>query len=132
MRDEFYKRHQTFGRRLWDSVPGIHFVKTLWGFVWKAIALCFAVAYLTLYCMAVAQVSRVVQRVRIRHSSRSAYRREKGGEFRQAGYQQRGSLIRPGGSLNSDDLRRRLNELRSTDPGGPGRRAPNRGGQHGQ
>lgn len=56
----------------------------------------------------------------------------KGGGFRQAGYQQKGSLIRPGGSLNSDDLRRRLDELRSTDPGGPGRRALNRGGQHGQ
>lgn len=55
-----------------------------------------------------------------------------GGVFRQEGLKAKGSLIRPGGSLNSDDLRRRLDELRSNDPGGPGRRALNRGGQHGQ
>lgn len=40
--------------------------------------------------------------------------RMKGGEFRQAGYERRGSLIRPGGLLSSDDLRRRLDELRTT------------------
>lgn len=55
-----------------------------------------------------------------------------GGEFRQTGYRQKGSLIRPGGSLSSGDLHRRLDELRSTDPGGPGRRSLNKGGQHGQ
>ena len=49
----------------------------------------------------------------------------KGGGFRQTGYQQKDSLIRPGGSLSSGDIRRRLDELRSTDPGKPGRRALN-------
>ena len=56
----------------------------------------------------------------------------KGGEFRHTGYRQKGFFIRPGGSLSSDDLRRRLDELRSNDPGGPGRRSRNKGGQHGQ
>lgn len=55
-----------------------------------------------------------------------------GGVFRQKGSEVKGSLIRPGGSLSTDDLRRRLNELRSNDPGGPGHRSLNKGGQHGQ
>ena len=37
----------------------------------------------------------------------------KGGE-RNAGSRRKGFLIRPGGSLNSDDLRRRLYELRTS------------------
>ena len=37
----------------------------------------------------------------------------KGGE-RNVGSNKKGFLIRPGGSLNSDDLRRRLDELRTS------------------
>lgn len=52
------------------------------------------------------------------------------GEEWQRGNQQRGSLIRSGGSLNSDDLRHRLNELRSSKSGGPERRTPKTGGHY--
>ena len=52
------------------------------------------------------------------------------GEEWQKGNQQRGSLIRFGGSLNSDDLRHRLNELRSSKSGGPERRTPKTGGHY--
>ena len=52
------------------------------------------------------------------------------GEEWQRGNQQRGSLIRFGGSLNSDDLRHRLNELRSSKSGGPERRTPKTGGHY--
>lgn len=48
----------------------------------------------------------------------------------QRGNPQRGSLIRFGGSLNSDDLRHRLNELRSSKSGGPERRTPKTGGHY--
>ena len=56
----------------------------------------------------------------------------KGGEFWQTGFEVKGSLIRPGGSLSSDDLRRRLNELRSTKSGGPVRRSLNGESQYGK
>ncbi len=84
------------------------------------------------YPIALAQVARAVRVARAGDKTDDTPKKWRGGEFRQAGYQQKGSLIRPGGSLNSDDLRRRLDELRSTDPGGPGHRALNRGGQNGQ
>jgi len=58
--------------------------------------------------------------------------RLKGGETRQTGSGRKGSLIRPGGSLSSDDLRRRLYELRTSKTERMNRRAPNVGGQNGK
>lgn len=57
--------------------------------------------------------------------------RLKGGEARQ-GSERKGSLVRPGGSLNSDDLRRRLYELRTAKSERKTRRAPIEGGQNGE
>ena len=53
----------------------------------------------------------------------------KGGEYRSS--YSKGFLIRPGGSLSSDDLRRRLNELRTPHKRRK-RRTPKIGGQNGK
>ena len=70
-------------------------------------------------------IGRAVEAARSHDQIDEPFLTVKGGGFRQAGYEQEGSLIRPGGSLSSDDMRHRLDELRSTDPGGPGRRSLN-------
>ena len=56
----------------------------------------------------------------------------RGGEVRQAGYQGKISETRHGASTRSDDLRRRLNELRSVRTGHPAHRPQKRGGQYGK
>ncbi len=56
----------------------------------------------------------------------------KGGEFRQAGDQRRGSTARLAEPKSGDDLRHRLDELRSTRTGIPARRSRNLGGQYGK
>ena len=58
--------------------------------------------------------------------------RMKGGKARQAGFERKGSLVRPGGPLSSDDLRRRLYELRTPKTERMNRRTPNVGGQNGK
>ncbi len=58
--------------------------------------------------------------------------RLKGGEARQKGSERKGSLVRPGGPLSSDDLRRRLYELRSLKSERKIQRAPIEGGQNGE
>jgi hypothetical protein len=82
-----------------------------------------------MYPAAVDIVLRHIHRTERSMNSRSNSARLKGEEW-QRGNQQRGSLIRSGGSLNSDDLRHRLNELRSSKSGGPERRAPKTGGHY--
>lgn len=57
--------------------------------------------------------------------------RRKGGEARQKGSERKDSLVRPGGPLSSDDLRRRLYELRALKQERKHQRTPKRGGQHG-
>lgn len=57
--------------------------------------------------------------------------RLEGGEARQ-GSERKGSLVRPGGPLSSDDLRRRLYELRSLKSERTIRRAPIEGVQNGE
>lgn len=57
--------------------------------------------------------------------------RLKGGEARQ-GSERKGSLVRPGGPLSSDDLRRRLYELRGRKPKGMASLTRNVGGQNGE
>ena len=56
----------------------------------------------------------------------------RGGEVRQAGYQEKISATRYGASTRSDDLRRRLNELRSMRTGNPAHRPQHLGGQYGR
>ena len=56
----------------------------------------------------------------------------KGGEVRQAGYHKKISATRYGASTRSDDLRRRLNELRSMRTGNPAHRPQQLGGQYGR
>ena len=56
----------------------------------------------------------------------------RGGEVRQAGYQEKISATRYGASTRSDDLRRRLNELRSMRTGNPAHRPQNLGSQYGK
>lgn len=56
----------------------------------------------------------------------------RGGEVRQAGYQEKISAARYGASTRSDDLRRRLNELRSMRTGNPAHRPQHLGGQYGK
>ena len=56
----------------------------------------------------------------------------RGGEVRQAGYQRQISAARYGESTRSDDLRRRLNELRSVRTGDPAHRPRKHGGQYGK
>ena len=58
--------------------------------------------------------------------------RLKGGEARQKGSERKGSLVRPGRPLSSDDLRRRLYELRERKPNGTANLTRNRGGQNGE
>lgn len=58
--------------------------------------------------------------------------RLKGGEARQKGSERKGSLVRPGGPLSSDDLRRRLYELREGKPTGMASLTQNVGGQNGE
>lgn len=58
--------------------------------------------------------------------------RLKGGEARQKGSGRKGSLVRPGGPLSSDDLRRRLYELRAVKTERMNQRTPNVGGQNGE
>jgi len=58
--------------------------------------------------------------------------RLKGGEARQKGSERKGSLVRPGGPLCSDDLRRRLYELRTPNHERKDRRALKRGGRNGE
>lgn len=58
--------------------------------------------------------------------------RLKGGEFRQEGSERKGSLVRPGGPLSSDDLRRRLYELREMKPTKRVSLTRNVGGQYGK
>ena len=58
--------------------------------------------------------------------------RLKGGEARQTGFGRKGSLVRSGGPLSSDDLRRRLYELRTPKTERMNRRTPNVGGQNGK
>ena len=59
-------------------------------------------------------------------------RQIRGGEVRQAGYQRQISATRVGESTRSDDLRRRLNELRSVRTGNPAHRPRKHGGQYGK
>lgn len=59
-------------------------------------------------------------------------RRIKGGEVRQAGYDKMISATRESASTRSDDIRRRLNELRSVRTGHPAHRPQKRGGQYGK
>lgn len=82
-----------------------------------------------MYPAAVDIVLRHIHRTERSMNSRSNSAQLKGEEW-QKGNQQRGSLIRSGGSLNSDDLRHRLNELRSSKSGGPERRTPKTGGHY--
>ncbi|GEM_PF-1805769 len=65
-----------------------------------------------------------------KQADRQTYSAQLRREEWQRGNQQRGSLIRSGGSLNSDGLRHRLNELRSSKSGGPERRTPKTGGHY--
>ena len=58
--------------------------------------------------------------------------RLKGGEARQTGSGRKGSLVRSGGPLSSDDLRRRLYELRTPKTERMNRRTPITGGQNGK
>ena len=58
--------------------------------------------------------------------------RLKGGEARQTGSGKKGSLVRSGGPLSSDDLRRRLYELRTPKTERMNRRTPITGGQNGK
>ena len=58
--------------------------------------------------------------------------RLKGGEARQQGSERKGSLVRPGGPLSSDDLRRRLYELRERKPKGMASLTQKLGGQNGE
>lgn len=56
----------------------------------------------------------------------------RGGEVRQAGYDKMISATRESASTRSDDLRRRLNELRSMRTGNPANRPQHLGGQYGK
>lgn len=56
----------------------------------------------------------------------------RGGEVRQAGFQKTISATRSGAPMRSDDLRRRLNELRSVRTGHPAHRPQHLGGQYGK
>ena len=56
----------------------------------------------------------------------------KGGEVRQTGYHKKISATRYGASTRSDDLRRRLNELRSMRTGNPAHRLQHLGSQYGK
>lgn len=56
----------------------------------------------------------------------------KGGEFRQAGDRRRGSTARFAEPRSGDDLRHRLDELRSMRIGNPTHRTPRNGGQYGK
>ncbi|MCA9047687.1 MAG: hypothetical protein KDA89_03105 [Planctomycetaceae bacterium] len=58
--------------------------------------------------------------------------RLKGGEARQKGTEWKGSLVRSGGPLSSDDLRRRLYELREAKPERKVSLTRNVGGQNGE
>lgn len=71
-------------------------------------------------------VVRVFQEAEAHGQTDQSSNQAKGGE-RQGNT--KGFLIRPGGSLNSDDLRRRLYELRASDKDEESRRAPKIGGQ---
>ena len=82
-----------------------------------------------MYPAAVDIVLRHIHRTERSMNSRSNSAQLKGEEWQKRN-QQRGSLIRSGGSLNSDDLRHRLNELRSSKSGGPERRTPKTGGHY--
>ncbi|MCA9078707.1 MAG: hypothetical protein KDA93_27025 [Planctomycetaceae bacterium] len=69
--------------------------------------------------------------MRLGNSDQDSTRR-KGGEARQKGSERKGSLVRPGGPLSSDDLRRRLYELRALKQERKDQHTPKRGGQHGE
>ena len=69
--------------------------------------------------------------IRLGDSDHDSTRLE-GGEARRKGSERRGSLVRPGGPLSSDDLRRRLYELRAAKTERMNRRTPNVGGQNGE
>ena len=56
----------------------------------------------------------------------------KGGEAQQEGSERKGSLVRSGGPLSSDDLRRRLYELRETKSKRKTSFTRNVGGQNGE
>ena len=58
--------------------------------------------------------------------------RLKGGEARRKGSGRKGSLVRPCRRLSSDDLRRRLYELRAAKTERMNRRTPTVGGQNGK
>ena len=92
----------------WDFVSVVsHIVKLL---IWASITL-FAMFVLP---SAWRKVERAFRQTIVSGQAGYGSIRMKGGEFRQEGDERRDSLIRPGGSLSSDDLRRRLDELRTT------------------
>ena len=65
-------------------------------------------------------------------SDKEHSRQNRGGEVRQAGFQQTISKARRGEPARSDDLNRRLNELRSVRTGHPAHRPQHLGGQYGK
>lgn len=80
---------------------------------------------------ALRMVERAVREAEASGQSESGSTRLKGGEARQ-GSERKGSLVRPGGPLSSDDLRRRLYELRSSKSERKIRRSLIEGGQNGE
>ncbi len=105
-------------------------------FVVKA-ALCVALALvvyaeITLLPSALRQVERAFREAEALGQTDDDSTRLKGGEARQKGSERKGSLVRPGGPLSSDDLRRRLYELRERKPKGKANLARNVGGQNGE
>ncbi len=81
-----------------------------------ACVLAMTVIVVVTYPTAVEIVLEHISRVAISTGTESNSAQSKGEEW-QKGKAVKGSLIRSGGSLNSDDLRRRVYELRSTASG---------------
>ncbi len=91
------------------------------GWLMGAVLGVIAIFVLALMPAAVRMVFKAVHRANT-PSSADHISVSKNGGFRQAGFE-KGFLIRPGGSLSSDDLRRRLYQLR-TSKGKVNRRSP--------
>ena len=137
---EEYVRHITNTRRkngfrwIVDSLLQLPILVTvnLKNIVIIGIRTCITSMVLLVFASAFAQVWRAFHRALAIDIAYQSSTQMKGGEPRQTGFRSRGSLIRSGGSLSSDDLRRRLNELRSTKSGGPVRRSLNGESQYGK
>ena len=78
------------------------------------------------------ELARAVRAATSNGKADSPSKHTRGGEVRQAGYDKKISATRESASTRSDDLRRRLNELRSVRTGHPAHRPQKLGGQYGK